>query len=92
MLAEKRIDYEFVVAAPNDAASHVTAYNAAGNLGVVQYELGEVDEARLHLDLSLSLAALTDSDIRALFAYLQSLPPIKNRTPQPIEPTTTEKQ
>jgi hypothetical protein len=33
-----------------------------------------------------SLANLTDSDIRALFAYLQSLPPIKNRTPQPIEP------
>ena len=23
--------------------------------------------------------------VRALFAYLQSLPPIKNRTPQPIE-------
>ena len=34
-----------------------------------------------------NLAALTDSDIRALFAYLQSLPPIKNRTPQPVEPT-----
>jgi len=34
-----------------------------------------------------NLANLTDSDIRALFAYLQSLPPIKNRTPQPIEPT-----
>jgi mono/diheme cytochrome c family protein len=33
-----------------------------------------------------NLAALSDSDIRALFAYLQSLPPIKNRTPQPIEP------
>jgi mono/diheme cytochrome c family protein len=33
-----------------------------------------------------NLAHLTDSDIRALFAYLQSLPPIKNRTPQPIEP------
>ena len=34
-----------------------------------------------------NLAALTDSDIRALFAYLQSLPAIKNRNPQPIEPT-----
>jgi mono/diheme cytochrome c family protein len=33
-----------------------------------------------------NLAALTDTDIRALFAYLQSLPAIKNRTPQPIEP------
>ena len=34
-----------------------------------------------------NLANLTDSDIRALFAYLQSLPPIKNRIPQPVEPT-----
>jgi mono/diheme cytochrome c family protein len=33
-----------------------------------------------------NLKALSDSDIRALFAYLQSLPVIKNRTPQPIEP------
>jgi mono/diheme cytochrome c family protein len=32
-----------------------------------------------------TLRALTDSDIRALFAYLQSLPAIKNRTPQPVE-------
>ena len=38
-----------------------------------------------------NLANLTDSDIRALFSYLQSLAPIKNRTPQPVEPTT-EKQ
>ena len=34
-----------------------------------------------------NLANLTDSVIRALFAYLQSLPAIKNRTPQPVEPT-----
>jgi len=33
-----------------------------------------------------NLRALSDTDIRALFAYLQSLPPIKNRTPQPTEP------
>lgn len=32
-----------------------------------------------------NLRALSDTDIRALFAYLQSLPPVKNRTPQPIE-------
>ena len=38
-----------------------------------------------------NLANLTDSDIRALFSYLQSLPPMKNRVPQPVEPTT-EKQ
>ena len=34
-----------------------------------------------------NLKALSDTDIRALFAYLQSLPAIKNRTPQPVEPT-----
>src|SRR5262245_43247434 len=34
-----------------------------------------------------NLRALSDTDIRALFAYLQSLPPIKNRIPQPTEPT-----
>jgi mono/diheme cytochrome c family protein len=33
-----------------------------------------------------NLAALTDDDIRSLFAYLQSIKPIKNRTPQPIDP------
>ena len=33
-----------------------------------------------------NLRALSDTDIRALFAYLQSIPAIKNRTPQPIEP------
>lgn len=32
-----------------------------------------------------NLRALSDQDIRALFAYLQSLPPISNRVPQPIE-------
>lgn len=33
-----------------------------------------------------NLQALSDSDIRSLFAYLQSIPAIKNRNPQPIEP------
>jgi hypothetical protein len=33
-----------------------------------------------------NLKALSDSDIRSLFAYLQSLPAIVNRTPQPVEP------
>ena len=28
----------------------------------------------------------TDDDLRAIFAYLHSLPPIKNRVPQPIDP------
>jgi len=32
------------------------------------------------------IGALGDEDIRSLFAYLQSLPPVKNRVPQPIDP------
>jgi hypothetical protein len=32
------------------------------------------------------VANLTDEDIRSLFAYLQSLPPVKNRVPTPIDP------
>ena len=32
------------------------------------------------------IAALSDDDIKSLFAYLQSLPPVKNRVPQPIDP------
>ena len=30
----------------------------------------------------------TDEDLSAIFAYLQSLPPVVNRVPQPIEPVT----
>jgi hypothetical protein len=33
------------------------------------------------------LGNLTDPDIKDLFAYLQSLPPVKNRVPAPIDPT-----
>lgn len=29
----------------------------------------------------------TDDDLRAIFAYLQSLPPVKNLVPQPVPPT-----
>ena len=32
------------------------------------------------------LAALTDSDLRDLFAYMRSLPPVRNRVPAPIDP------
>jgi cytochrome c553 len=32
------------------------------------------------------LAALDDEDIRSVFAYLQSLPPVRNRVPAPIDP------
>lgn len=31
-------------------------------------------------------AQATDEDLAAVFAYLQSLPPVKNRVPQPVEP------
>jgi mono/diheme cytochrome c family protein len=33
-----------------------------------------------------SLAALSDAELRALFAYLQSIKPIENQVPQPIPP------
>lgn len=33
-----------------------------------------------------NLAALSDSDIRDLFGYLQSLPPVRNRVPAPVDP------
>ena len=32
------------------------------------------------------VGALNDEDIKSLFAYLQSLPPVRNRVPQPIDP------
>ena len=32
------------------------------------------------------VASLTDEDIRSLFAYLQSLPPVRNRVPAPLDP------
>jgi hypothetical protein len=37
---------------------------------------------------------LPDEEIKSLFAYLQSLAPVKNRVPAPIEPTepATEKE
>jgi len=35
------------------------------------------------------VAVLTDQDLKALFAYLQSLKPISNQVPQPIPPAVT---
>jgi hypothetical protein len=32
------------------------------------------------------VAALTDRDLKALFAYLKSLKPISNQAPQPVPP------
>ena len=39
------------------------------------------------------LNALDDEDLKSVFAYLQSLPPVKNKVPVPMEPTepATEK-
>jgi hypothetical protein len=33
-----------------------------------------------------AFANFTDADLEAIFAYLQSIPPVKNRVPQPIPP------
>jgi len=33
-----------------------------------------------------NLANLSDADIRDLFAYLQTLPPVRNRVPAPVDP------
>lgn len=32
------------------------------------------------------IGSLNDEDLKAIYAYLQSLPPVKNKVPQPIEP------
>lgn len=38
-----------------------------------------------------NMAALTDEDLLAIFAYLRTLPPISNRVPDPIPPATAAK-
>ena len=30
-----------------------------------------------------------DADLEAIFAYLQSIPPLKNRVPEPLPPSST---
>jgi len=32
------------------------------------------------------VAKMTDDDLKAVFVYLQSLPPISNRVPAPVAP------
>jgi mono/diheme cytochrome c family protein len=32
------------------------------------------------------VASLTDDDLKAVFAYLQSLPPVRNKVPAPVDP------
>lgn len=36
------------------------------------------------------IGQLNDEDLKSLFAYLQSLAPVKNRVPQPIDPPETK--
>ena len=38
------------------------------------------------------VAALSDPEIKAMWAYLQSLAPVKNRVPQPIDPPEGSRQ
>jgi len=33
-----------------------------------------------------NLSKLTDDDLRAVFAYLRSIPPVRNRVPEPVPP------
>jgi hypothetical protein len=37
------------------------------------------------------LNALPDEELKSIFAYLQSLAPVKNRVPAPIEPADGSK-
>jgi hypothetical protein len=34
----------------------------------------------------------TDADLKAIFAYLRTLPPIRNRIPQPVDPPESPRQ
>lgn len=40
----------------------------------------------------LNYSKMTDDDLKATFAYLQSIPPIRNRVPQPIPPESAGAQ
>lgn len=37
------------------------------------------------------VSKMTDEDLKAVFAYLQSLPPIKNQVPQPVAQPAVKK-
>jgi hypothetical protein len=36
------------------------------------------------------IANAKDEDIRSIFAYLRSLPPVTNKVPQPVEPAAAK--
>jgi len=37
-----------------------------------------------------NMAKLTDEDLQAIFAYLRTIPPIKNRVPEPLPPPSAQ--
>jgi hypothetical protein len=38
------------------------------------------------------VGSLSDEDLKAVFAYLRSLPPVRNRVPAPIDPPEEKRQ
>jgi hypothetical protein len=38
-----------------------------------------------------NVGGLTDEEIRSVFAFLRSLPPVRNRVPAPIDPVDGER-
>jgi glutathione S-transferase len=68
VLAEKRIDYEFVVDSPQDAATRVPAYNPLGKVPVLVTDDGtNIFDSRViveYLDSASPVARLIPEDIR----------------------------
>jgi len=38
----------------------------------------------------MHIGQLTDEDLKAMFAYLPTLPPVDNRAPQPVLPASAQ--
>lgn len=76
-------------------AANLTPDNATGMGGWTPEMFIKTMRAGKHLGVGrnllppmpwFSIAALSDPDIKALFAYLKSLKPIKNQVPEPVPP------
>jgi len=46
-----------------------------------------IDQGRPFLPPMPTYSQLTDDELRAIFAYLQSIPPVENEVPEPIPPS-----
>ena len=46
-----------------------------------------IDQGRPFLPPMPTYSRLTDEELRAMFAYLQSIPPVENEVPEPIHPS-----